>query len=196
VISGQWPEGKSVQSVSSAFYKNGGRGAMTEQQNHKQDVPTELLDYAKSNFDLYAADFNHLDNKAIGVLGITGLLVSLQAASLDNATYFFRSITDGKCSCLICFGMLVFVVYAISLVCCIIFALRSFQVRQLDYPSNVMEHVENFRKNNDTEEASAKLKVDIVKTYADSTNDIGKNNHEKAKHLKRAVWCICNTSAK
>lgn len=57
---------------------------MVEQKNDKRDVPIELLDYAKSNFDLSASDFDHLDSKAIGVLGITGLLVSLQAVNLDN----------------------------------------------------------------------------------------------------------------
>jgi len=106
---------------------------MAEKPSENQNVPVELLDYAKSNFDLYASDFNHLDNKAIGVLGITGLLISLQAASMDNIVSLFISIVNGKWSCLTCFGILAFIVYAASLVCCIIFALRSFQVKQYAY---------------------------------------------------------------
>lgn len=163
---------------------------MAEQKNDKQDVPVELLDYAKSNFDLSASDFDHLDSKAIGVLGITGLLVSLQAVNLDNLAYFFSSIVDGKYSCLICLGMLAFVIYIVSLVCCTVFALCAFQVKHLDYPCDVMEIVEKFRKVDNKQKATNLLKVDIVKAYANSTSDIERINSKKAKYLKRAVLFV------
>ncbi len=164
---------------------------MVEQKNDKQDVPIELLDYAKSNFDLSASDFDHLDSKAIGVLGITGLLVSLQAGNLDNLVYFFGVFVNGKLFGLTCIGLFILTIYSISLVCCIIFALRSFQVRDLNYPTDVMKIVERFRNIDDTKEkTSASLKIDIVKAYANSTSDIEQKNAEKARCLKQAVTSI------
>jgi len=43
---------------------------MDDNEHEEKPVPSELLDYSKAVFDRHAADFDILDNKALGIIGI------------------------------------------------------------------------------------------------------------------------------
>jgi hypothetical protein len=160
---------------------------MSLEQSENRDIPVELLDYSKSIFDRYANDFDHLDNKALGVMGVVGLLVSFQALSLDNLVFLFRDFTKAQSPYLLCMTVIFLLAHAVSLVISMIFGLRAFQVRDLDYPTAVMELVERFRRVDKKEKAANYLKIDIVKTYSTSINAFDSANAIKSKHLKQSV---------
>jgi len=165
---------------------NNKRKKVPEEQSENQTVPTELIDYAKSMFDRYAADFDHLDNKAIAVIGVVGLLVSFQALSFENLVYIFNAAAVGEIPRLECLTIIGLVVHVSFLVFSIYRALAAFQVRSLEYPADVMELAEKFRK----EKLTNRLSVDIVKTYAKSIDSLDQVRAIKAKHLRQSLFGI------
>ncbi len=159
---------------------------MPHEQSEELTVPIELIDYAKSMFDRYAADFDHLDNKAIGVIGVVGLLVSFQALSFENLVYIFHAAVIGEIPCLECLTIISLGFHVFFLIYSICRALSAFQVRSFEYPADVMELADKFRKENSTN----RLKVDIVKTYSKSIDSLDKIISTKAKHLKQSLFGI------
>lgn len=156
----------------------------------KNDVPQELLDYSKHIFDRHAADFDHLDNKAIGVMGIVGLLVSFQTLRFESMLSLFNDVSKTGSPCVLYTTLIILLVYGIFLAISIWFALCAFQVRELEYPTEVMELVERYRKIDKDEKVISHLRVNIIKTYASSISSLQETNARKAKYLKISVISV------
>ena len=167
-----------------------GKSKQGKKEGKNQGVPVELLEYAKSIFDRYAGDFDHLDNKSLGIMGIVGLLVSFQALSFDNLLSLFCGLSNNQSSYLLYITIFFLLIHAVSLLVSISFALCAFQVRDIEYPTDVLELVERYRRIDEEEKAMLHLKVDIVKTYANSIGNLDRANVSKAKHLKRSLIAI------
>ena len=161
---------------------------MTDTPPTVEQVPPDLIDYAKSEFSLHATDFAHLDNKAIGIMGVIGILIGFQALNLDNLVSLLKTYNASPTNFVACLGILIVVLYAILLIVSFIYVLLAFQIRDLDYPTETLTLVDRLKGY--SKENSEQMKVDIVKSYADSTKNIEKANGAKAKKIKFAIWSI------
>lgn len=154
-----------------------------------EKVPDSLRDYAKLYFDLHASDFSHLDNKALGVFGIVGILLSFQIGNMDILAEFVSASRNKESPCILCFIILTLVLYGVSLFIAIIYAFRSFQVRDLLYPTATSELVNRYRSSN-ANDPSNQLDMDIVKSLANSSDNLEQENGKKAGFLKKSVLFV------
>jgi len=144
---------------------------------------SELIDYSKAMFDRHAADFDTLDNKALGVIGIAGLLVGFQALNIDTLSELMKCFLENNFAWIPLLAMLALLVHGISLVVCILKALSAFQVKVFQYPDGVDKLVQ---RAGDKE----KIIAEIVDAYRGTTDDIERINDDKAAKLKCAVNSI------
>ena len=155
-------------------------------------VPTDLIDYTKILFDRYAADFDHIDNKSIGIMAIAGLLVGFQALSLDNFNYLIDSFAKKEYTCCLCCSALALLLHAFSVVFSLIFVLLSFKPRSFDYPTDVNELIDNYRKSEDKKKAIPELQINIIKSLDHSVQSLNNTISSKVNFLKwsiRGVFC-------
>jgi uncharacterized membrane protein (Fun14 family) len=162
---------------------------MSLPQSQKESVPVELIEYSKSIFDRYASDFDHLDNKSIGIMGVVGLLVGFQALNLENLVYIVLAVAKRQMLWLAYITIIALLFHLISIILSLCRALSAFQVKSIEYPTDVVDLVTKFRKDQ-SENRVDHLKVDIVKTYANSIDSLYKGCTIKAKNLKQSVFAI------
>ena len=167
--------------------------------NPEDSVPEEFLQYSKGLFDRCAADFDHLDNKAVGLMAVVGLLVGFQALNLDNLVYIFGAIAGPEAPPLASVAFLFLGLHGSVLLATLILALMAFQVQSFEYPCDVSELITKFRDKSDkakldksmsTNYARACLRSHIVKQYEISTSDIFRVNSRKARLLKWSVFLL------
>jgi hypothetical protein len=142
----------------------------------------ELIDYSKHLFDRYAVDFDTLDNKALGVIGIAGILIGFQALNIDTTAEIIKCFESGF-YWLPCCALITLATHAFFLILCILKALAAFQVKDFDYPGNVDDLLVNVKIKQD-------LLRNITNTYKDITLSIEKINNQKAAELKKSVQFI------
>jgi len=154
---------------------------MSEEQN-KLEYSPELIDYSRHLFDRYAADFDTLDNKALGVIGIAGLLIGFQALNIDTTSEIIKCFDKGFCL-IPCLALVALAFHALFLILCILKALTAFQIKEFEYPSDVDDLLIN-----------AKVKQNLLKNithkYKKATLDLEKINSQKAEALKKSVKFI------
>lgn len=160
---------------------------MSNEKHEMENAPIELIEYSKSMFNRQAADFDHLDNKSLGIMGVVGLLISLQALSLDYILYLVASLSKQELFC-VTFLALLALLALLTLLACIIFFMLSiynsfnaFQVRDLEYPTKVDILIKIYLSKKD------QLNKSIIDTYKNSTLDFVKVNYDKAEYLKHSV---------
>jgi hypothetical protein len=153
-----------------------------KKKGYKRSSP-DLLAYSRGLFDRYAADFDTLDNKALGVIGIAGLLVGFQAMNVDTTAELLGCFKSEGCICLSLFALVFLVVHAGGLVVCILKALTAFQVRDFEYPGSIKDLL----KDANTNEAVRENIIDAYEHGAERLNEI---NQDKARKLKSSVRSI------
>lgn len=143
----------------------------------------ECIDYAKSSLDRYASDFDTLDNKALGIIGIASLLVGIQAFNIDVVLELIKCLIDNGFCWLPFLSLFSLFIHFLFLILCIAFALKVYRVREFNYPDDIYKiPVDDNNKD--------KLFQGIVQTYTASSNELAKINEEKAKDLKVSIWFI------
>jgi len=162
---------------------------MSLPQSQKESVPVELIEYSKSIFDRYASDFDHLDNKSIGIMGVVGLLLGFQALNLENLSYIALAFVKRQMLWLVSITIIALLFHLISIIFGLCRALSAFQVKSIEYPAEVMDLATKFRKDQ-SENRVDHLKVDIVKTYANSIDSLYDGCIIKAEYLKQSVITI------
>ncbi len=143
----------------------------------------ELIDYAKAQFDRYACDFDVLDNKALGIIGIAGLLVGFQVLNTETTTELVKCFFADGCVCLPFLALLSLMVHGVCLILCMVKALFAIQVKDFDYPGEVNEII----KGSESEEEVSRK---IIEAYSKAAISIDKCNRQKASNLKLAVKSI------
>lgn len=143
----------------------------------------DLIAYSKGLFDRHASDFDTLDNKALGVIGIAGLLVGFQAMSIDTTAELLGCFKSDGCNCMPLFALISLVVHAGGLVACILNALTAFQVKDFEYPGNTKELLKDTSTNGTIYENI----IDAYEHIAEKLNEI---NTDKARKLKNSVRSI------
>lgn len=156
----------------------------TEPDKH---LPSEFIDYSKSYFDRLAADFDHLDNKALGIMAVIGILVGFQALGLDNIVFLITAWLKPGHSPWLCLMIFPLVIHACALLLAIIFALLAFQIRDVKYPTDISNLITEFRRAKNCKSLEYSLNTDIVETYKQSIASLHKTNDHKAALLKRSV---------
>lgn len=154
---------------------------MNDEEN-KLEYGQELIDYSKHLFDRYAADFDTLDNKALGVIGIAGLLIGFQALNIDTTAEIVKCFENGFCW-LPFLALVALVIHAFFLILCILKALTAFQIVDFEYPGDVDVMLVNVK---DKQE----LLHNIINTYKETTKSIEQVNIQKAKALEKSVHFI------
>ncbi len=164
---------------------------MSGEEKKENPVPLELLEYSKAQFDRHAADFDVLDSKALGIMGIIGLLIGFQALNVDNTASIFKDFCIGKCPFWLCSSLfLLLLIHGGSLIIGITKALFAYQIKDIDYPTSIKELIGEYRNNKDSNKALEALKMDIVNTYGCAVSSLEGNNSIKSEHLKWSVKAI------
>lgn len=151
--------------------------------NKSSGSSQELIDYSKALFDRHAADFDTLDNKALGVIGIAGLLVGFQALNIDTLSELLQCFLDNQFQWVPLFALLALIIHGVFLIICIWKALSAFQVKDFNYPDGVDKLVQKAG-------GQEKIIAEIVDTYRETADDIERINNDKAAKLKTSVNSI------
>ena len=155
-----------------------------EESNAKDNFSSsELIDYSKAMFDRHAADFDTLDNKALGVIGIAGLLVGFQALNIDTLSELMKCFLENNFEWIPLFALLALLTHGVCLIICILKALSAFQVKDFHYPDGVEILVQ---KAGDQK----KITAEIVDAFRESAKDLERVGNEKAVKLKCSVNSI------
>jgi hypothetical protein len=155
---------------------------MSEKQKLKM-ASSEIHDYSKALFDQQTADFDTLDNKALGVIGIAGLLAGFQVLSIDTLSELVKCVLNTQFQWLPFLALVSLAAHGMCLIVCICTGLITFQVKEFHYPDGVHKFVQDA----DTKE---KILAEIVNTYEEVAEELGKINKDKAEQLKYSVWSI------
>lgn len=156
---------------------------MAENETKQDVICSEVIDYARHLFDRHAIDFDTLDKKALGSIGIAGLLVGFQAISVDATVELIQCFRNEGCCSLPLFSLIFLVIHAGCLVISIWKSLATFQVREFDYPASVKEQLKG-------ESSKVKVFQNIIDAYDETTTALGEINYDKAAKLKSAVWLL------
>ena len=165
----------------------------------QDSIPEEFLQYSKGLFDRWAADFDHLDNKAVGIMAVVGLLVGFQALNLDNLVYVFGALAKSDAPPLLRITLLLLCVHGSALLTTLILALLAFQIKSFEYPCDVSELITKFREQRDKAKLDGSdfagyaqdcLRSHIVQEYEISSTDICRVNSIKARLLKWSVFLL------
>jgi len=143
----------------------------------------ECIDYSKSSLDRYAADFDTLDNKALGIIGISSFLAGIQAFNIDTIIELVKYLISNGFCWLPFLSLMSLIAHFALLISCITFALRVYRVRDFNYPDDIYKlPVDDGNKD--------KLLQEIVETYTASSNELARINTEKADDLRISIKCI------
>lgn len=150
-----------------------------EKKDSSKIISNELLEYSRDLFDHYTSDYDTIDNKSLGVIGIAGLLVGLGALNADTLAELIKKLSYGQCVDIL--SMVAIGFHLIFLVACIINALSAFQVKEIDYPNGLCEL---------PYKSVEQQKIAIFGSFSKSVENIEKLNLQKAEKLRQSVNCI------
>lgn len=151
-------------------------------------MPSELIEYAKHIFDRNTSDFDTLDNKALGIIGIVGVIVALNFLKINELVEIFQKPAE---NCvwysLYHIKLSLFIIHGVSAIAVFIFSLVALQIKEIDYPTDIKDLIDVWRKEKTEDLASKKLRVDIIHSYGESIKCIERLNLRKADRIKIAV---------
>lgn len=141
-----------------------------------KDFEDAMLDIAWSNLDSENNRFKDIDTKAIGIITITGILITFLSRDLintDTITTQFNGISTS-----------LFLLTILSFFLTIVFSILALRVRQYDTLSslNLINRLKNESPGNQIQ--------GIIRNIADTEYDLRDVCNSKAEDLKHAIFTL------